>query len=476
MRTLPIAARARGAGYQIPGQRPKLRVSQFFARIALDAEEARQNSDDVAVNDWRRLVKSDAANRSGRISANTRQRQYVFEMFRKFATILVADDLRRLLQIARPSVVAEPFPKLENSFWSCFCQGGDAWQLPHPSVPVRDDGLDLSLLEHDFGNPNAVGIARPAPGEIASVFPEPRQQCRNERWRYFLLSHVAENRQSGYDDTRRDFVKPLTSYTCKLDDQQAAAVKAYLEEHGYKFREVPYARFAAEKEKTNVVFYESGKGDFFGPLCVAGVYVNETVVKAWKDAGIRDSKNISSDKRMADLSELIRKTPGCVCTVVPIGNEAYNRLYEKMRSVNTLLAWGHARVIENLMGQKHRMDPPPVRAISDQFASNKQTVASALMSLGRQIELVQRHKAEADLAVAAASILARHEFVTRLAKLEKQFELKLPKGASAAVDAAAKEFVSRYGAQNLVKVAKMHFRTALRAQDLPEPPKREWRR
>jgi len=524
MRTLPIAARARGAGYQIPGQRPKLRVSQFFARIALDAEEARQNSNDVAVKDWRRLVKSDAANRAGRISANTRQRQYVFEMFRKFATILVADDLRRLLQIARPSVVAEPFPKLENSFRSGFCQGGDAWQLPHPSVPVRDDGLDLSLLEHDFGNPNAVGVARPAPGEIASVFPEPRQQCRNERWRYFLLSHVAENRQSGYDDTRREFVKPLTSYTCKLDDQQAAAVKAYLEEHGYKFREVPYARFAAEKEKTNVVFYESGKlvlqgkgtqefiefvlepeilkearlgyeavlnpdlllprlgvdesgkGDFFGPLCVAGVYVNETVVKAWKDAGIRDSKNISSDKRMADLSELIRKTPGCVCTVVPIGNEAYNRLYEKMRSVNTLLAWGHARVIENLMGQKHRMDPPPVRAISDQFASNKQTVASALMSLGRQIELVQRHKAEADLAVAAASILARHEFVTRLAKLEKQFELKLPKGASAAVDAAAKEFVSRYGAQNLVKVAKMHFRTALRAQDLPEPPKREWRR
>src|SRR5207248_2100095 len=93
----------------------------------------------------------------------------------------------------------------------------------------------------------------------------------------------------------------------------------------------------------------------------------------------------------------IRETPGCVWTVVPIGNEAYNRLYEKMRSVNTLLAWGHARVIENLMGQKHRMVPPPVRAISDQFASNKQTVASALMSLGRQIELVQRHKAESDL-------------------------------------------------------------------------------
>src|SRR5712672_662085 len=254
-------------------------------------------------------------------------------------------------------------------------------------------------------------------------------------------------------------MKPLTSYTCKLSDDQATALKGWLREHDYQFREVPYARFAAEKDNTNLVFYESGKlvlqgkgtqefiefvlepeilkearlgyeavlnpelllprlgvdesgkGDFFGPLCVAGVYVNEAVIRAWEDAGIRDSKNISSDKRIKELAELIRDTPGCVSSVVPIGNEAYNRLYLKMRSVNTMLAWGHARVIENLMGQKHRMQPPPVRAISDQFASSKDVVARALMSQGREIELVQRHKAEADLSVAAASILARNEFV-----------------------------------------------------------------
>jgi len=319
-------------------------------------------------------------------------------------------------------------------------------------------------------------------------------------------------------------VKALTSYTCKLSDGQAVALQAYLQAHDFQPRQVPYARFAGEKDKLNVVFYESGKlvvqgkgtqefiefvlepeilkqarlgyeavlnpdlllprlgvdesgkGDFFGPLCVAGVYVNEAVVKSWQDAGIRDSKNISTDRRIAELADVIRKSPGCVTTVVPIGNEAYNRLYAKMRSVNTLLAWGHARVIENLMSQRHRMAPPPVRAISDQFASNKETVAKALMSLGREIELVQRHRAEADLAVAAASILARHEFVTRLAKLAKEFGMELPRGASAAVDAAAKEFVAKHGAENLAKVAKLHFRTALRAQGLPEPPKTEWRR
>jgi len=319
-------------------------------------------------------------------------------------------------------------------------------------------------------------------------------------------------------------MKPLTSYTCKLTDAQASALREYLAARNFRFREVPYARFAAEKDKLNAVFYESGKlvlqgkgtqefiefvlepeilkeaklgyeavlnpdlllprlgvdesgkGDFFGPLCIAGVYLNESVIKAWKDSGIRDSKNISSDKRIRELAELIRETPGCVTTVVPIGNEAYNRLYKTMRSVNAMLAWGHARVIENLMGQRHRMNPAPVRAISDQFAASKETVAKALMEMGREIELVQKHKAEEDLAVAAASILARHEFVTRLANLEKQFEMEIPRGASAAVDSAAKEFIAKHGVENLPKVAKMHFRTALRAQGLPEPPKTEWRK
>jgi len=302
-------------------------------------------------------------------------------------------------------------------------------------------------------------------------------------------------------------VKPLTSHTCKLTDVQAKALQRYLDAHGYEFREVPYARFAAEREKTNVVFYESGKlvvqgkgtqefvefvlepeilkearlgyeavlnpelllprlgvdesgkGDLFGPLCVAGVYVNESVVKAWQDCGIQDSKNISSDKRIAELADLIRKTPGCVTTVVPIGNEAYNRLHAKMRTVNELLAWGHARVIENLMGQRHRMKPPPVRAISDQFARNPATVGRALMPLGRSIELIQRHKAEADAAVAAASILARNEFVTRLGALGRQFGVELPKGCSEAAVAALREFVSKHGAEALAMVAKLHFKT-----------------
>ena len=319
-------------------------------------------------------------------------------------------------------------------------------------------------------------------------------------------------------------MKPLTSHTCKLTDDQASALLTALTARSWQPRTVPYARFAFESEKCNVVFYESGKlvvqgkgapefiefilepeilkqakvgyeavlnpelllprfgvdesgkGDFFGPLCIAGVYVNEAVIAAWKEVGIRDSKNISSDKKIHELAEVIRQTPGCVVDTVTIGNEAYNRLYTKMKSVNAMLAWGHARVIENLMGKRYQMNPPPVRAISDQFAASKSVIEKALMSEGRQIELVQRHKAEEDIAVAAASILARDEFVKGLARLEQQFQMKFPKGAGELVDQAAKEFVETRGAEELARVSKTHFRTALRAQGLPEPPKTEWRK
>ncbi len=318
-------------------------------------------------------------------------------------------------------------------------------------------------------------------------------------------------------------VQPLTIHTCKLSDAQAASLEKHLRENDFKFREVPYARFAAEKEKTNVVFYqsgklvvqgkgtqdfvefvlepkilqevklgyetvlnpelldarigvdESGKGDFFGPLCIAAVYLNASIVPIWKKAGVRDSKKIGGDRRIAELAQMIRETPGCVYSVVPIGNAAYNRLYSTMKSVNRVLAWGHARAIENLMGVKYQMSPPPVRAISDQFAHEKETVAKALMPLGRSIELVQRHRAEEDLVVAAASILARNEFVSRLAKLGREYEMEFPKGAGVNVDAVAKEFVAKRGAAALAAVGKIHFRTALRAQGLPEPPKVEWR-
>ena len=315
----------------------------------------------------------------------------------------------------------------------------------------------------------------------------------------------------------------MTTYTCGLTQKQAKSLEDYLRAHDFLFRDVPYARFAGEKEKLTVVFYqsgklvvqgkgtqefvefvleplilqeaklgyetvlnpqlldarigvdESGKGDFFGQLCIAGVYVNRVVLEGWKGLGIRDSKKIGSDCRIAELAKVIRTTPGCVWSVVPIGNEAYNRLYGKLKRVDSMLAWGHARVIENLMVLSYQMKPLPVRAISDQFAHDKGVIANALMSLGRKIELVQRHRAEEDIAVAAASILARNEFVSRLAALGKRIEVELPKGSSEEACEVAREIVTKYGPDKLNEVAKTHFRLTQRAQGLPEPPRVPWR-
>ncbi|MBU4200892.1 MAG: ribonuclease HIII [Verrucomicrobia bacterium] len=200
---------------------------------------------------------------------------------------------------------------------------------------------------------------------------------------------------------------------------------------------------------------ESGKGDFFGPLVIAGAYADKSLAHTMLAMGVKDSKNISSDKRALELGRDIRKLLGKRFSVVLVGPESYNRLYAKMRSVNNILSWGHARAIENLLANV----PDCPRAISDQFGDKKQ-VERALMGKGRKIELVQRHRAEADVAVAAASILARSAFLHTLQQMGASYELKLPKGASEAVIAAGQALVEKHGPPILLKAAKCHFRTA----------------
>ena len=299
----------------------------------------------------------------------------------------------------------------------------------------------------------------------------------------------------------------MNSHTAKLSPKQAEKLRGILAKRDFEPAEVPYAVFSYKRPSLKVTWYnsgkllvqgkgtkefveftlepevlgeaafgemlnaepeqfdprigvdESGKGDFFGPLVVAGVYINDSIARALDKMGVKDSKAITSDNKISKLAEGIRNISGCVHSVVPIGNASYNRLHQQMRNVNKILAWGHARVIENLLGQRDRMNPVPLRAISDQFSWSKSTIQSALMEEGRQLELVQMHKAESDLAVAAASILARDVFVQRIKELSNEFDLELPKGASAKVDQVGVEFLSKHGINKLGQAAKLHFRT-----------------
>ncbi|MEO5658074.1 MAG: ribonuclease HIII [Nitrospiria bacterium] len=196
---------------------------------------------------------------------------------------------------------------------------------------------------------------------------------------------------------------------------------------------------------------ESGKGDYFGPLVIAAVCVDTETAAMLRGSGIRDSKTLS-DRKIADLSPEIEGL--CRTSVVAIGPAKYNELYAKFKNLNKLLGWGHARAIENLL----EAGCPASMALSDQFGDER-FIKDALLEKGRLIRLEQRHRAEEDVAVAAASILARAEFVRRLAKLSEEAGLTLPKGASNLVDAAARRLVKDRGAGALPVFAKVHFKT-----------------
>ena len=295
----------------------------------------------------------------------------------------------------------------------------------------------------------------------------------------------------------------LTSHTAPLTPAQADRLREVLEERGYEFEEKPHTLYAAKKGKLNVAVYakgpkvliqgketedfitfllepeilgearlgyeeeldpemfaphfgidESGKGDYFGPLVIAGAYTDAAVARALKTAGVMDSKRISSARRIRELAAKIREVPGIATSVVAIGPERYNQMFGSFGNLNRLLAWGHAKVIENLAAQR----PSCPRALSDQFA-RPEVLARALKQQGVNIQLDQRTKGESDIAVAAASILARERFIDWIDKTSSAGGVTLPLGASAAVIDAAREIVSQHGLEALSKVAKLHFKT-----------------
>jgi ribonuclease HIII len=301
----------------------------------------------------------------------------------------------------------------------------------------------------------------------------------------------------------------VNSYTTPILPSQAEALRNLLKDRGFEFADRPYTLFFAQKEKLSVAVYEkgpkvvvqgketedfvrfylepeilkearvgyeevlnptmfephfgideSGKGDFFGPLVIAGVYVDREIARQLLALGVTDSKKIGSDNRIHQLADEIGRTPGLAANVVLIGPEKYNSLYEKFRNLNDLLAWGHARVIENLLVQR----PDCKRSLSDKFA-NERVIQRALLKQAREIQIDQQTKAESDIAVAAASILAREKFVRWLESRGRALGIVLPKGVSAAVKSAARAVVEKAGRDSLRMVAKMHFRTSAEVLD-----------
>ncbi len=195
---------------------------------------------------------------------------------------------------------------------------------------------------------------------------------------------------------------------------------------------------------------EAGKGDYFGPLCVAGVYADERGVEALIEMGVRDSKSMQDSKIRALAKQIAKRLPFHVLRLHPA---KYNELYEKFGNLNHMLAWAHSAVIETL----HKKTGCQ-RVIVDQFAS-QHVLEKAVRKKELILELIQRTKGESDVVVAAGSILARAAFVYEMDGLSKKLGMTIPKGAFNGVKSTGKKLVAAHGKDILRHVAKLHFKT-----------------
>nr|MCU0794051.1 ribonuclease HIII [Opitutaceae bacterium] len=327
-----------------------------------------------------------------------------------------------------------------------------------------------------------------------------------------------------------DAPKKLASYTLKVTEEQLAKLGQLLSSRGWERFDVAYARFAFRNDaaKVNVTGYESkkvvvagkgteefvsmviepeitgaaklgydevlhpdwfethagcdesGKGDFFGPLIAATVIGDKGMIETWRKAGAQDSKKMT-ELKILELDKIIRATPGVVVKTISARDmRQYNQLMgTRFRSQNQILAFQHARALQDALAVKRAP-----WGLLDQFTEDP-LVARELKKLGVEgFELRMRTKAEEDPVVAAASIVARAEFVRQMRELSRRFGAPLQKGANAMVKKQAREIIDRLGADALRDFAKLHFRTAYevvseagKLDELPlkpPPPKMEW--
>jgi ribonuclease HIII len=285
------------------------------------------------------------------------------------------------------------------------------------------------------------------------------------------------------------------SYVAEVNASQAKQIHEYVLNHGFELATPPYMQFQAKKKGLSISVYtsgkivvqgkekqdfiefflepevlntfsyssesivdttprsgsdEAGKGDFFGPLCVCCAYASSGSIKELEKLGIQDSKKIA-DKKIHELAPKIKKLTRY--SLVILSPEKYNSLYEDIGNLNELLAWAHTAAIEAVY-----KDTECKQVIVDKFA-HESLIERRLKRKSIEIDLTQIPRAEEDIVVAAASIIARDAFVSSINKLSKDWGLTIPKGASKAVIAAGKQIVSKWGYEALSKLGKIHFKT-----------------
>ncbi len=281
------------------------------------------------------------------------------------------------------------------------------------------------------------------------------------------------------------------SFVTKIEDRLVPELRAKLLADSYQFDTPPYTAFQAKTDGLTCTVYlsgkvvvqgrktaefvsftlspltytpteahigsdEAGKGDFFGPLVIAAAYLGEGDDLKMSELGVRDSKDLSDEqcKRLADQIDAL-----LISHTICLMPETYNRLWARFKNLNRLLAWAHVEALRQVSAKSGCK-----KALVDQFAHEGVVGSFAKDS---ELKIEQRTRAESDLAVAAASILARAEFLRSLDRLSKQIGRTLPKGSSdPSVIKTGVVIAKEQGNETLGTVAKSHFKTWDKVQEL----------
>jgi ribonuclease HIII len=284
-------------------------------------------------------------------------------------------------------------------------------------------------------------------------------------------------------------------FVCQLETSLASKIQNDLVEMQFQVSKPPYTFFSAKKKGVCVIFYqsgkmtvqgqgmrefiefylepnllknfsftnphlhfdktprigvdESGKGDFFGPLCIAGFFAESKEFDDLLKIGVKDSKTLN-DSTIEKIAKKLKEH--FQYHVIVISPKRYNEMYQSFQNLNRLLAWGHAHIIE-VMTKKTGCK----NVIIDQFA-HEGVVLSALKKKNITLPIIQKHKAEEDIIVAAASILARNAFVENLDFLSQKLNVKLPKGGGKNTVEMGKTLILNHGLEILDEIAKIHFK------------------
>jgi ribonuclease HIII len=210
---------------------------------------------------------------------------------------------------------------------------------------------------------------------------------------------------------------------------------------------------------------ECGKGDYFGPLVGSAFYVEAGQVADLRRLGVQDSKHLNDVRIVQIAKQIYLKYPNqASCIVLKPGryNELIAEFKKQGQNLNDLLTWVHEKVILELVAKQNKAEG----IVVDQF-SKAQKVKSRIYKRNPALNVVERTGGERDVAVAAASILARYQFLEALAMQERKFKFSFPKGAGPKVIIAGQKFINEQGDKHLADVAKLHFKTSSSLKTTP---------